>query len=173
MCGAITLGFLWELCNWVKCHLSRGHYSVYKLLHSHPTAMLSEWQTYKYTERANLRTHQLPKHIISSFNFLRKPKNSILANIIKSVYYILSEVVSLSHSRTKGIQKWQFQYNWNLMCLCPLHNRLFGPSISRFFMVIDFLTGSTINAYLSKVWHFRGVQMHSPGFPWNLWHSSK
>ncbi len=100
---------------------------------------------------------KLPKDINSSFNFVQKQKNSILANIIKSVYYILSEVVSVSHSRSKGIQKWQFQYNWNLTCLCPLHNRLFGPSVSRFYMVIDFLTESPINAYLSKVWHFWGV----------------
>ncbi len=94
---------------------------------------------------------KLPKHIISSFNFVRNLKNSILSNIIKSVYYILSEVVSVSHSRTKGVQKSQFQHNWNLTCLCPLQNQLFGPSIPRFFMVIDFLTESTINAYLSKV----------------------
>ncbi len=89
---------------------------------------------------------KLPKYIISSFNFVQKPKNSILANVIKSVYYILSEVVSVSQSRTKGIQKSQFQYNWNLMCLCQLHNRLFGPSVSRFSIVIDFLTESTISA---------------------------
>ena len=109
-----------------------------------------------------------PKNNFTSLNYVQKAKNSILANITKSWCYILGEVVLLRDSHTKGVEKSQFQINRNLWCLSPVYVQLFVPRASRFFTMIDFVTESTIKAHLSKVWHFRGVQIHSPGFLWNL-----